>query len=111
MGADSCFTQIKFQVFNSVFNYFFILFSNINNWFSKRATRAIYFCSCRAILNILAGLRAKSPKLIIETIKTVFREDPYFINKLRLPFFAFREVWVSLFPKKLPPARETKTSS
>ncbi|MDB6024379.1 MAG: glycosyl transferase family 2 [Verrucomicrobiales bacterium] len=67
---------------------------------------AIYFSSCRAMLNGMAAIRAKSPKLMIETIKTIFREDPYFINKLRLPLFAFREVWVSLFPKKLPPARE-----
>ncbi len=69
---------------------------------------SIYFCSCRAFLNILAASRAKSPKLFLATLKTIFREDPYFYNKLRLPFFVFREVWVSLFPKKLPPAREPK---
>ena len=74
----------------------------------KLVRDSIYFCSCRAILNILAAVRAKSFKLFAATIKTIFREDPYFINKLRLPFFAFREVWVSLFPKQLPPAREPK---
>jgi glycosyltransferase involved in cell wall biosynthesis len=67
---------------------------------------SIFFCSCRALLNGLAGIRARSPKLIWETIQTIFREDKYFVNKLRLPWFVAREVFVSLFPKHLPPARE-----
>ncbi len=67
---------------------------------------ALFFCSCRALLNGMAGLRARNPRLIRDTVKTIFREDPYFLNKLRLPWFVVREVWVSLFPKKLPPARE-----
>ncbi len=67
---------------------------------------SIFFCSCRALLNGLAGIRARSPKLIWKTIKTIFREDKFFINKLRLPFFVAREIFVSIFPKRLPPARE-----
>lgn len=67
---------------------------------------SFFFCSCRALLNGLAAWRARSPKLIFETVKTIFREDKYFINKLRLPFFIVREIFVSLFPKHLPPARE-----
>ncbi|MEO5803436.1 MAG: glycosyltransferase family 2 protein [Verrucomicrobiota bacterium] len=67
---------------------------------------SIFFCSCRALLNGLAGIRARSPKLILETIKTIFREDKYFVNKLRLPIFALREIFVSFFPKHQPPARE-----
>jgi hypothetical protein len=67
---------------------------------------SIFFCSCRALLNGLAGIRARSPKLIWETIATVFREDKYFWNKLRLPWFVAREIFVSIFPKKSPPARE-----
>lgn len=67
---------------------------------------SIFFCSCRALLNGLAGIRARSPKLIWDTIKTIFREDEYLWNKVRLPWFVVREVFVSIFPKKLPPARE-----
>ncbi len=67
---------------------------------------SIFFCSCRALLNGLAGIRARSPKLIAETIKTIFREDKYFSNKLRLPFFVAREIFASLVPKNQPPARE-----
>ena len=67
---------------------------------------SIFFCSCRALLNGLAGLRAKSPRLILKTIKTILKEDQYWINILRLPLFVVREIWVSLFPPKLPPARE-----
>jgi hypothetical protein len=64
---------------------------------------AVFFCSCRALLNGLAGLRARNPHLIIDTIRTVFQEDPYWTNKFRLPWFVVREVWSSLFPKNLPP--------
>ena len=67
---------------------------------------SFFFCSCRALLNGLAGFRAKSPKLVWRTIKTIFREDKYFVNKLRLPIFALREIFVSIFPKHQPPARE-----
>lgn len=67
---------------------------------------SIFFCSCRSLLNGMAGLRARSPKLIFGTIATIFREDKYWINKLRLPFFVAREIFVSLFPRRLPPARK-----
>jgi len=67
---------------------------------------ALFFCSCRALLNALAGLRARNPCLIKDTARTIFKEDPYWWNKLRLPLFIVREIWVSLFPKKLPPPRE-----
>ena len=67
---------------------------------------SIFFCSCRALLNGLAGLRARSPRLVLRTIKTILKEDQYWINILRLPLFVVREIWVSLFPPKLPPARE-----
>lgn len=67
---------------------------------------SIFFCSCRALLNGLAGIRARSPRLVWKTIKTIFREDKYIVNKLRLPWFVFREIFVSIFPKRLPPARK-----
>ena len=67
---------------------------------------SIFFCSCRALLNVLAGVRARSWTLIAETIRLIFREDKYWWNRIRLPWFAFREVLVSIFPRKLPPPRE-----
>ena len=67
---------------------------------------ALFFCSCRALLNGLAGLRARNPRLIIDTIRTIFREDPYRGNKLRLPWFVVREILISLFPRKLPEPKE-----
>jgi len=71
----------------------------------KKLTRdALFFCSCRALLNGLAGLRARNPRLILDTIQTLFREDPYLWNKVRLPCFVIREIGSSLFPRKLPPA-------
>ena len=67
---------------------------------------SLFFCSCRSLLNVSAGLHARSPKLIWAAIKTILREDDYFLNFLRLPLFVVREIWVSLFPKKLPSPRE-----
>lgn len=67
---------------------------------------SFFFCSCRALLNILAGLRAKNSKLMWETFKTILREDGHIINILRLPIFVIREIWVSIFQAKLPPPRE-----
>ena len=67
---------------------------------------SLFFCSCRALLNGLAGIRARSPKLIFQMIRSVFREDKYLVNKLRLPLFVLREVFISYFPKHRPSARE-----
>jgi len=67
---------------------------------------SLYFCSCRCLLNALAGIRARSPKLIWRTMRTIMREDPYVTNWLRVPLFAIREILVSVFPPKLPPARQ-----
>jgi glycosyltransferase involved in cell wall biosynthesis len=66
---------------------------------------SIFFCSCRALLNGLAGLRSRSPGLILGTIKTILHEDRYVTNLLRLPLFVIEQIWVSLFPPKLPPPR------
>ncbi|MGP8200129.1 MAG: glycosyltransferase family 2 protein [Limisphaerales bacterium] len=68
---------------------------------------SLFFCTCRAmLLNGLAAWRARSPKLLMQTIKIVRKEDPHWINLLRLPFFVIREIFVSIFPPKQPPARE-----
>ncbi len=73
----------------------------------KLTRDSLYFCSCRAaMLNGMAALRARSPKMLMETINTIRKEDPYLTNLLRLPFWAMRQVFISLFPPKMPPARE-----
>jgi glycosyltransferase involved in cell wall biosynthesis len=71
----------------------------------KTVRDSMFFCSCRALLNVLAGIRARSPKLIFETFKTIFREDKYVLNWLRLPVFVVREIYVSIFPPHDPPPR------
>jgi glycosyltransferase involved in cell wall biosynthesis len=73
---------------------------------------ALFFCSCRALLNGLAGLRARNARLIKDTIQTIFQEDPYWRNKLRLPWFVLREIVVSFrAPVKVLPREgdDTKT--
>jgi hypothetical protein len=65
---------------------------------------SMFFCSCRALLNGLAGLRSRRPKLIFDTIKTIVRKDAG--NFLRLPLFVVKQIWVSIFPPKLPPPRQ-----
>lgn len=72
----------------------------------KLVRDSVFFCSCRALLNGLAAMRARSPRLIWQTVATIFREDKYLINKLRLPGFVLREIFVSIFPRNLPPPRE-----
>jgi glycosyltransferase involved in cell wall biosynthesis len=67
---------------------------------------SMFFCSCRALLNGLAGLRSRNPKLIFSTIKTILHEDSYISNWFRLPLFVFRQILVSVFPHHDPPPRE-----
>lgn len=71
----------------------------------KTVRDSLFFCSCRALLNVLAGIRARSPKLIFSTFKTILREDRRLFNWLRLPVFVLREIFVSLFPRQDPPPR------
>jgi glycosyltransferase involved in cell wall biosynthesis len=71
---------------------------------------SLFFCSCRALLNGLAGLRAGSLSLVLNTIKTILREDPYAANWLRLPLFVIQQIWISIFPAKLPPPRESTSA-
>jgi glycosyltransferase involved in cell wall biosynthesis len=70
---------------------------------------ALFFCSCRALLNGLAGLRARNARLVKETIQTIFREDPYWWNKLRLPWFVIREIAVSFRSPAKPLPREGRS--
>lgn len=73
---------------------------------------ALFFCSCRALLNGLAGLRARNPRLIWDTLRTIFREDPYWWNKLRLPWFVVREIVVSFRSSAKPlPRGDSSTPS
>ncbi len=73
---------------------------------ARIARDSLFFCSCRSLLNGLAALRARKPALIWKTALTIFREDNYPINWLRLPWFVIREIFVSLFPRRLPPPKE-----
>ena len=68
---------------------------------------SIFFCSCRAFfLNLLAAVRTRRLTILTQTLRLIQREDKYLLNKLRLPLFFIREMWISIFPKKLPPVRE-----
>ncbi len=67
---------------------------------------SIFFCSCRALLNGLAGLKTRNVKMIRETIGVIFKEDPYWWNKLRLPWFVLREVAISFIPPAKPLPKE-----
>ncbi len=66
---------------------------------------SIYFCSCRTLLNVQAGLRAHRWKTISDVFRLIWREDPYFINKVRLPSFVAQQIAISFSPpaKPLPP--------
>jgi glycosyltransferase involved in cell wall biosynthesis len=76
-----------------------------DDW-KKTVRDSIFFCSCRSLLNVLAGIRSRSPKLIFNTLKSIMREDEYVSNWLRLPVFVAREIFVSVFPRHDPPPRE-----
>jgi hypothetical protein len=76
----------------------------------KRTVRdSLFFCSCRALLNGLAALRARNPALILSTVKTMLREDPDPVNWLRLPLFVIHQIWISIFPRKQPPPRGSRS--
>jgi len=66
--------------------------------FAESPQKAFFFASKRTTLNIIAGIRSKNPKLIIETIKTILYNDPYILNKLYLPFDILFEVLKSFIP-------------
>jgi glycosyltransferase involved in cell wall biosynthesis len=73
----------------------------------KLARDSLFFCSCRALLlNGMAGVRARNWKIITQTVRLIFREDPYWWNKIRLPWFVAREVCLSFVPPAKPLPRE-----
>jgi glycosyltransferase involved in cell wall biosynthesis len=95
--------------------FYFITRRSLENKFVREMFRdewrkmvrdSMFFCSCRALLNGMAGLRRRDPKLILSTITTIMREDRDPINWLRLPIFVMQQIWVSLFPPRLAPPRE-----
>lgn len=53
------------------------------------------FASKRMILNIVAGLKSGNVPLIINTLKIIHQNDPYIMNKLKLPFVILGEVLVA----------------
>jgi glycosyltransferase involved in cell wall biosynthesis len=56
---------------------------------------AYFFASKRAVLSLLAGLRAMNLKLIIQTLQLIKKNDPYPTNLLLLPFNIASEVIVA----------------
>jgi glycosyltransferase involved in cell wall biosynthesis len=67
----------------------------------------LFFCSCRALaLNGMAGVRARKMKIILDTVRLIFREDPYWWNKVRLPWFFAREICLSFVPPAKPLPRQ-----
>lgn len=80
-----------------------------NEW-EKFVRDSMFFCSCRALLNGLAGLRSRDPGLVFSTIKTIMHEDKYVYNWLRLPVFVLRRIFAALFfpPHETPPRENTK---
>lgn len=67
---------------------------------------SLFFCSCRSLLNGLAGLRALNLSLVAVTVRTILREDPYVLNWLRLPVFIVREILASFRPPQTPLPKE-----
>jgi glycosyltransferase involved in cell wall biosynthesis len=68
---------------------------------------SMLFCSFRsAVLNGVAAVRSRSLTLFLATIKTIRHEDKYASKWLRLPLFAWREILVSIFPRRDPPPRQ-----
>jgi glycosyltransferase involved in cell wall biosynthesis len=68
---------------------------------------SLFFCSCRALaLNGMAGVRARNGKIILQTLRLIFREDPYWWNKIRLPWFVAREICLSFVPPAKPLPRQ-----
>ena len=76
-----------------------------DDW-EKTVRDSIFFSSCRALLNGLAGLRARDSKLILNTINTIVHEDKYVFNWFRLQGWVLRRILASLFPRHDPPPRE-----
>ncbi len=73
----------------------------------KLARDSLFFCSCRALLlNGVAGMRARNWKIIGQTLGLIFREDPYWWNKIRLPGFVARQIGLSFVPPAKPLPRE-----
>jgi len=54
--------------------------------------RAFLFASKRTAINIAAGIKSFNLSLIVDTVKTIYNNDPYLTNKLILPFGLFFEV-------------------
>ena len=49
----------------------------------RKLTRdSLFFCSCRALsLNAMAGMRARNGKIILQTLRLIFREGPLLVEQ------------------------------
>ena len=54
---------------------------------------AAFFCTCRALLNVIAAVRGGNVRLLWRTVRTVAERDPCLWNWLRLPLWAVRQVF------------------
>lgn len=111
----SCHTASLHQTGLNISDFYTITRKSLNNESVKKmfagewatiVRDSLFFCSCRALLNGAAAIRSRDPKLIFNTLKTIYREDKYVSNWFRLPLFALREIFVSIFPRHDPPPRE-----
>ncbi|HXT84003.1 MAG TPA: glycosyltransferase family 2 protein [Verrucomicrobiae bacterium] len=51
-----------------------------------------FFASKRTMLNVVAGIKSRNMSIIYSTMKIISKKDPYFSNKIKLPFAIFYEV-------------------
>ena len=75
---------------------------NVARFFPKKDREKIImdayiFASKRAMLNSLVALKFFDIKLLLFTIKTVYKSDPFVINRIKLPFSLFKEFIIALY--------------
>jgi len=58
--------------------------------------QSYFFASKRTSLNVLAGIKSFNLKLVIDSMMTIWKNDPYFSNKIKLPFSILWEILKSL---------------
>jgi len=74
----------------------------VRDLFTAREMRSIeaksyFFASKRAVLSILAGIQGGSPRLVWQTLKIMWKNDPYKSNFVLLPCNLFCEVMAAGF--------------
>lgn len=75
---------------------------NVARLFPKKEQKKIIkdayiFASKRAMLNSITAVKSLNIKLLISTIKTVYKSDPFVINRIKLPFSLLKEAMLALY--------------